>query len=55
MQQAQLAAQAQHQSAMNGLMQQQKHREAIRGQCLLKLMQFGEYLSGFPVSILFPP
>ena len=31
------------------MMMQQK-QDTIKGQCLLKLMQFSEHLSGFPVS-----
>ena len=44
---------AAHQLALqNQLMQQQQQqrREGMKGQCLLKLMQFSEHLSGFPVS-----
>jgi hypothetical protein len=51
--QAQQAQQAQQAAAAvaNSIMQQSK-RDAVnlKGQCLLKLMQFSEHLSGFPVS-----
>lgn len=30
--------------------QRQSAAEGMKGQCLLKLMQFSEHLSGFPVS-----
>ncbi|KAL1876856.1 hypothetical protein VTK73DRAFT_9086 [Phialemonium thermophilum] len=46
-QQAQLAAQAAHQNAVAVSLMQQKHREELKGHCLLKLLQFGEHLSGF--------
>jgi hypothetical protein len=39
---------AQHMALQNSLLQQQR-REGMKGQCLLKLMQFGEALSGFAV------
>jgi hypothetical protein len=49
-QQAQLQqVQQQHQAMTNNLLQQQQQkREGMKGHCLLKLMQFGEHLSGFP-------
>jgi hypothetical protein len=44
---------AQQIALTNSLMQQQQQqqrREGMKGQCLLKLMQFGEHLSGYPVG-----
>lgn len=47
--QPQMAATAQQLVLSNSLMQQQQQqrREGMKGQCLLKLMQFAEHLSGF--------
>ncbi|OPB43229.1 hypothetical protein A0O28_0110920 [Trichoderma guizhouense] len=45
--QAQMAAAATQQLMANSMMQQQL-REGMKTRCLLKLMQFGERLSGFP-------
>jgi hypothetical protein len=44
--------QAQHQQAAAMLQQQNQQRqgEKIKGQCLMKLMQFGDHLSNFGVS-----
>jgi hypothetical protein len=47
-----MAAAATQQLMANSMMQQQL-REGMKTRCLLKLMQFGERLSGFPVR-LFP-
>lgn len=53
-QQAQLNAAAAHQAAVaNNMALQQRRAEMraeMRSHCLLRLMQFSEYLSGFPVS-----
>ena len=53
LQQAQQAAQQQQQQQAAAMMQHQaQHRqgEKFKGQCLMKLMQFGDHLSGFGVS-----
>lgn len=52
-QQVQLAQAQHHSAAVAASLMQQKHREGMKGHCLLKLMQFGEHLSGFPVSVVF--
>ena len=41
------AAAAQQMAMANNLFQQQR-REGMKGQCMLKLMQFAEHLSGYP-------
>ncbi|KAJ3509078.1 hypothetical protein NM208_g15718 [Fusarium decemcellulare] len=43
------AAAAQQLALQSQIMQQQR-RDSMKGQCLLKLMQFSEHLSGFPGS-----
>jgi hypothetical protein len=50
MQMAQQINAAQQMAMTNNLLQQQ-HRERMKGQCLIKLLQFSEHLSGFPVCI----
>jgi len=42
-----------HQLAMQNQFLQQQRRDSMKGQCLLKLMQFSEHLSGFPVRLHF--
>ncbi|POR31952.1 Adhesion defective protein 1 [Tolypocladium paradoxum] len=42
------AVAAAQQMAMTNSLFQQQRREGMKGQCLLKLMQFSEHLSGFP-------
>ncbi|KAL6413983.1 hypothetical protein AUP68_03515 [Ilyonectria robusta] len=46
--QPQMAAAAAQQIALTNSLMQQQRREGMKGQCLLKLMQFAEHLSGFP-------
>ena len=54
----QMGAQQMSAQQMAALMQQQQQaqqlqrREGMKGQCLLKLMQFSEHLSGFPVGTI---
>jgi LIM-domain binding protein len=54
LQQAQQAAQQQQQQQAAAMIQQhqaqQRQGEKFKGQCLMKLMQFGDHLSGFGVS-----
>jgi hypothetical protein len=45
------AAAAQQMAIQSQILQQQR-RDSMKGQCLLKLMQFSEHLSGFPVGLL---
>lgn len=45
---AQQQMNAQQMASLMQQQQQHQRREGMKGQCLLKLMQFGEHLSGFP-------
>ncbi|KAJ4252658.1 hypothetical protein NW757_006099 [Fusarium falciforme] len=49
-QQHQMNAAAQQLAIQNSMLQQQQRRDNMKGQCLLKLMQFSEHLSGYPGS-----
>ncbi|KAG5662232.1 hypothetical protein KAF25_004471 [Fusarium avenaceum] len=46
----QMSAAAAQQMAIQSQILQQQRRDSMKGQCLLKLMQFSEHLSGFPGS-----
>ncbi|KAM5366732.1 hypothetical protein ACJA88_011830 [Fusarium oxysporum] len=49
-QQHQMSATTAQQLAIQSQILQQQRRDSMKGQCLLKLMQFSEHLSGFPGS-----
>ncbi|WKT49909.1 hypothetical protein QSH57_014856 [Fusarium oxysporum f. sp. vasinfectum] len=48
--QPQMSATTAQQLAIQSQILQQQRRDSMKGQCLLKLMQFSEHLSGFPGS-----